>query len=80
MSTPETYLDSTSSRSWIGPSDPGELLQQRLEGLRRVRMVVGGISGLFWGSLAFLATLIAWVWVDLVFDLPPAFRKPLTMP
>ena len=74
MSTPETYLDSTSSRSWIGPSDPGELLQQRLEGLRRVRMVVGGISGLFWGSLAFLATLIAWVWVDLVFDLPPALR------
>jgi hypothetical protein len=36
----------------------------------------GSISGLFWGALAFLGTLLAWIWIwiDLVLDLPPELR------
>ena len=74
MSQPARYFDSAASRSWVGDSDPGHLLKLRLSDLRRIRLVVGSISGLLWGCLAFLGTLLAWVWVDLVLDLPPSLR------
>lgn len=74
MSVPDTYLDSAASRSWVGDSNPGELLRMRLRDLRRIRLLVGGISGFMWGSLAFAGTLTAWIWADLVLNLSPGLR------
>ncbi|MEQ9407358.1 MAG: hypothetical protein RIK87_06505 [Fuerstiella sp.] len=74
MSEAPDYFNSAAARSWVGASDPGELLSIRLTDLRRMRMLVGSVSGLLKAALAFLGTLLVWVWMDLVLDLSPELR------
>ena len=61
-------------RPWLDRTSPGKQLRDRLSELRRMRLFVGSISGLFKGGLAFIATLLAWVWMDLVLDLSSSLR------
>lgn len=74
MSTSESHLNTATARSWIGSGDPGESLRVRLNNLGQIRMVVGSISGVMWGSLAFMTTLLAWIWADVLLDLSPELR------
>ncbi|MEZ6059319.1 MAG: DUF4175 family protein [Planctomycetaceae bacterium] len=64
------------SRSWLRMSGATAAahLRGRIEDLRRKRLMIGGTSGLCWGMVAFLGMLLAWVWIDLVLNLPPSLR------
>lgn len=52
----------------------GRTLQSTFRRLRRRILCIEGCSGLLWGTIAFLAVLLAAIWIDLVLDLSPQLR------
>lgn len=49
-------------------------LERRLNGLRRRTLALGGTSGAAWGLTAALVALPVAMWLDLIWELPPALR------
>ena len=52
----------------------GPTLQSSFRRLRRRILYIEGCSGLFWGATAFVAVLLAALWIDLVLGLSPELR------
>ena len=52
----------------------GSQLMSRLDVIRTLRMMIGTGSGFIWSGIASLATLIAWMWADVVLNLSPGVR------
>ena len=55
-------------------SSSASRLMNRLQFIRSARLVIGATSGVLWSSLAFLGTLVLWMWADVVLDLSPRLR------
>ena len=57
-----------------GPLSDSLSLRPRLRSVRRRLLLIGGTSGVLWGSAAVLVLLVVGAWLDLLWELPPELR------
>ncbi len=61
------------AKAAIRPLD-GRGLLDRLQTISSTRLMIGTTSGMLWSALAFMGTLLLWMWADVVLDLSPRLR------
>ncbi|MBC7967718.1 MAG: hypothetical protein H7Z17_17530, partial [Fuerstia sp.] len=64
-------LSTTAPRQFLSG---GRQLMSRLDVIRTIRLMIGAGSGFVWSCIAFAATIVVWMWADVVLNLSPGLR------